>query len=166
MSEYEQLTESEQVTRYRDVHKRLYYPEGAISEPEFILPAPVLELEPEPEPLWVVQLKKDAARAAVRGKRVFVGNCITAVCAYYKIPRLDLVSQRRHRSIVRPRQVAMYLARKLTPYSLPEIGKKFGDRDHTTVLWAIRQVTALMQTDAQLFHDVEAIEESILGGAA
>lgn len=156
-SEYET-----QYVRYRDARERLWNPIGAIPEQEFILPEPE-PVEPEPEPQWVSILKRDAVRATLRSRHVFIGDCIKAVCTYYKISKLELISQRRHRSVVRPRQIAMYLSRKLTPHSLPEIGKRFGGRDHTTVLWAIRQITRFMEIDDQLCMDIEIIEQSIVG---
>lgn len=67
-----------------------------------------------------------------------------AVAKYFDIPVKEMTSARRARHIARPRQVAMYLARELTPRSLPEIGRRFGWRDHTTVIHAIKQVERLM----------------------
>lgn len=78
----------------------------------------------------------------------------TTVAAYYRIPRLSMVSNRRSRAIARPRQIAMYLARELTPQSLPAIGYRFGGRDHTTVMHAIKQVEHLIATDGDYAHDV------------
>ena len=68
---------------------------------------------------------------------------------------------RRSRAVARPRQVAMYLAKQLTPRSLPEIGKKFGGRDHTTVMHAVRQIEKLSAEDRQLADDLEHIKRKI-----
>jgi chromosomal replication initiator protein len=70
----------------------------------------------------------------------------------------DLLSQRRHRSVVWPRQIGMYLAKNLTSRSLPEIGRRFGNRDHTTVLHAIRKVEQLMADDTTLKEEVELLK--------
>ena len=73
----------------------------------------------------------------------------------YKLKISDLLSKRRSRSIARPRQVAMYLAKELTNHSLPEIGESFGGRDHTTVLHACRKVRELELTDKELQRDLK-----------
>lgn len=69
------------------------------------------------------------------------------VASSFGISLLDMSSDRRMRSISRPRQVAMYLARHLTKYSLPQIGRRFGGRDHTTILYAVNHITDLMIED-------------------
>jgi chromosomal replication initiator protein len=85
------------------------------------------------------------------------------VSDYYKIKVADMYSQKRTRAIARPRQVAMWLARELTPHSLPEIGEAFGGRDHTTVLHACRTVTDLRGKDGQLNNDLHILLQSIRG---
>lgn len=87
-----------------------------------------------------------------------VGIVLDAVCRHYVITRADILSARRTANIVRPRQVAIYLARKLTLQSLPKIGRRFGGRDHTTVLHSIRQIEIKMVADPELNAAVEAIE--------
>lgn len=79
-------------------------------------------------------------------------------CQHYGVTRQDLLSARRNRVIVLPRQVAMYLCKMLTPRSLPEIGRRFGDRDHTTVLHAVRKVEKLLDSDTQVAEDVETLK--------
>lgn len=86
-----------------------------------------------------------------------------AVVAHYPVGRTDLISARRTADVVRPRQVAMYLAKKLTLRSLPEIGRAFGGRDHTTVLHAVRKIGALMETDPALKEVVETIRQGLEG---
>ena len=71
----------------------------------------------------------------------------------------DMVSARRARAVARPRQVAMFLAKQLTGSSLPEIGKKFGNRDHTTVMHACARITELMQSDSVLAEDVDLLRK-------
>lgn len=85
------------------------------------------------------------------------------VADYYKIKVAEMYSQRRTRAIARPRQVAMWLARELTPHSLPEIGDAFGGRDHTTVLHACRTIIDLRSKDGQLNNDLHILLQSIKG---
>jgi chromosomal replication initiator protein len=86
--------------------------------------------------------------------RVRIDDILKIVGRHYNVARADLLSPRRARSIVRPRQVGMYLAKKLTPRSLPEIGRRFGGRDHSTVLHAVRKIEELMLVDDQLAREV------------
>ena len=77
--------------------------------------------------------------------RVRIDDILKVVGRHYNVARADLLSPRRARSVVVPRQIGMYLAKKLTPRSLPEIGRRFGGRDHSTVLHAVRKIEELMQ---------------------
>ncbi|GAA3896368.1 chromosomal replication initiator protein DnaA [Halomonas cibimaris] len=90
---------------------------------------------------------------ALQDKQVGVDNIQRTVAEYYKIKVADLLSKRRSRSVARPRQVAMALAKELTNHSLPEIGDAFGGRDHTTVLHACRKVRALQEENADIRED-------------
>ncbi len=90
---------------------------------------------------------------ALQAKLVTIENIQKTVAEYYKIRVADLLSKRRSRSITRPRQVAMALAKELTSHSLPEIGDAFGGRDHTTVLHACRKVTELREADTRIDED-------------
>ena len=83
------------------------------------------------------------------------------VAGYYAIPVEEMTSQRRARTITGPRQVAMYLTRELTPKSLPDIGRLFGGRDHTTVLHAIRSISGRMERDHEFAESVETIRHRI-----
>ena len=85
------------------------------------------------------------------------------VSDYYKIKVADMYSQKRTRAIARPRQVAMWLSRELTPHSLPEIGEAFGGRDHTTVLHACRTITDLRTKDGPLNNDLHVLLQTIKG---
>jgi len=98
---------------------------------------------------------KEALRdlLVLQDKLVSVDNIQKTVAEYYKIRVADLLSPRRTRSITRPRQVAMALAKELTSHSLPEIGQSFGGRDHTTVLHACRKVTELKESDLRIAED-------------
>lgn len=82
-----------------------------------------------------------------------------AVASHYEIPLLEMRSDRRARAVARPRQVAMFLAKELTLHSLPTIGKHFGNRDHTTVLHAIRVVSKLSKSDPAMARDVRTLRE-------
>ncbi|HBF08170.1 MAG TPA: chromosomal replication initiator protein DnaA [Gammaproteobacteria bacterium] len=90
---------------------------------------------------------------AVQDRQVSVENIQKVVAEYYKIKVADLHSKRRSRSVARPRQVAMAIAKELTSHSLPEIGDAFGGRDHTTVLHACRKVEELSQSDPDISED-------------
>ena len=92
---------------------------------------------------------------ALQDRLVSVDNIQRVVAEYYKIKVADLHSKRRSRSVARPRQVAMYLAKELTNHSLPEIGDAFGGRDHTTVLHACRKIKELLDSDADIREDVK-----------
>lgn len=98
---------------------------------------------------------KEALRdlLALQDKLVTVDNIQRTVAEYYKIKVVDLLSKRRNRSVARPRQTAMTLAKELTNHSLPEIGDAFGGRDHTTVLHACRMINELRQSDADIEED-------------
>ena len=87
---------------------------------------------------------------AVHDRMITIENIQKLVADYYQLRVADLLSKRRTRSIARPRQMAMFLAKNLTEHSLPEIGNAFGGRDHTTVLHACRRIEALCETDGRL----------------
>lgn len=90
-------------------------------------------------------------------RRITIDEIQRAVCEYYRIDRSEMSSKRRARAVVRPRQVAMYLAKVMTPRSYPEIGRKFGGRDHSTVIHAVRLVEGLRQQDSDMDNDVRAL---------
>ena len=102
-----------------------------------------------------VDFAKEALRdlLAVQNKLITLENIQKTVADYYRIKVADLLSTRRSRSIARPRQVAMALAKELTQHSLPEIGQAFGGRDHTTVMHACRKIAELRESDASLDED-------------
>jgi chromosomal replication initiator protein len=102
-----------------------------------------------------IDLAREALRdlLALQDKLVTIGNIQKVVVEYYKIRMSDLSSARRNRTITRPRQIAMALAKELTSHSLPEIGEAFGGRDHTTVLHAYRKVKELREEDFRIKED-------------
>ena len=90
---------------------------------------------------------------AAHDKQVTIENIQKTVAEYFKIRVNDLLSSKRNRTIARPRQIAMSLAKELTSHSLPEIGNAFGGRDHTTVLYATRKVAELKESDTRIAED-------------
>ena len=90
-------------------------------------------------------------------KRITIDEIQRTVCQFYRIDRSEMSSKRRARAVVRPRQVAMYLAKVLTPRSYPEIGRKFGGRDHSTVIHAVRLIEDLRTRDADMDGDVRSL---------
>ncbi len=96
-------------------------------------------------------------------RRITIDEIQRKVAEHYNLRLSDMHSARRARNVARPRQVAMYLSKILTARSLPEIGRKFGGRDHTTVMHAIRKVEELMGDDAQIAQDVEVVRRALTG---
>jgi chromosomal replication initiator protein len=94
-------------------------------------------------------------------KRVKIEDIQRVVARQYNVSRADLLSSRRTANVVRPRQVAMYLAKTLTLRSLPEIGRRFGGRDHTTVLHAVRKIENLVNTDTGLAQEIELLKRQL-----
>jgi chromosomal replication initiator protein len=94
-------------------------------------------------------------------KRVRIEDIQRIVARHYNVSRQELVSNRRTRVIVKPRQVAMYLSKTMTPRSFPEIGRRFGGRDHTTVLHAVRKIEELISSDQKLSHEIELLRRLI-----
>jgi len=91
-------------------------------------------------------------------KRVRIEDIQRMVARQYNVSRADLLSSRRTANVVRPRQIAMYLAKTLTLRSLPEIGRRFGGRDHTTVLHAVRKIEGLVDTDTALAEEIDLLK--------
>jgi len=94
-------------------------------------------------------------------RRVKIEDIQRVVARQYNVSRADLLSSRRTANVVRPRQVAMYLAKTLTLRSLPEIGRRFGGRDHTTVLHAVRKIENLVSTDNALAEEIELLKRQL-----
>jgi chromosomal replication initiator protein len=106
-------------------------------------------------------LLSDLLRASER--RVTVEEIQRHVCEHYNLRKSDLLSDRRSRAIARPRQVAMYLAKHLTTRSLPDIGRRFGGRDHTTVMHAVKKISELYESDAAVREDVDILRCNLVG---
>ncbi|MEO8757944.1 MAG: chromosomal replication initiator protein DnaA [Devosia sp.] len=115
------------------------------------------------EPITVALAERtlaDLVRAR-EARRVRIEDILRIVSRHYKVPRNELLSSRRSRDVVRPRQIAMYLAKSLTSRSLPEIGRRFGGRDHTTVLHSVRKVEQMMKDDGDLCQEIELLKRML-----
>lgn len=151
------LTEIEQ--NYLRIRRRFFNPPP-------LPPAPVEPPTPPPPP---AEFTRDQAlllaileRAPHSGKHLMpIERVIRAVCGYYGVKRRDLVSESRLAYIVHPRQITMHLCRRLTGRSLPEIGRRLGNRDHTTVLHGDRKIAALRLTDAVLDAELRELEAAL-----
>ncbi len=116
---------------------------------------PIVEQEEEAEPVEVVVLPLPAPKLTIDAIK-------RAVCQHYGISNTDIMSDHRHRKVVRPRQVAIYLCRKHTTRSYPEIGRKFGGRDWTTCIHARRRVEEMISSNPEIAKDVAELEEFLL----
>jgi chromosomal replication initiator protein len=108
----------------------------------------------------------DVAEQAIRDllhgqepRRIKIDEILKVISRHYGVSKSDLLSERRHRSVVWPRQIGMYLAKQLTSRSLPEIGRRFGGRDHTTVLHAIRKIESHLAGNPRLKDELEEIKK-------
>ena len=115
------------------------------------------------------QLTIETAEVAIRDlvrvrdpKRVKIEDIQKLVANHYQVSRADILSSRRTANVVRPRQIAMYLAKILTLRSLPEIGRRFGGRDHTTVLHAVRKIDTMTTSDSALSEELELLKRMLL----
>lgn len=105
------------------------------------------------------EVLRDLLRA--NDRRITIEDIQKRVAEHYNIRLADMHSPRRARSVARPRQVAMYLAKQLTTRSLPEIGRKFGGRDHTTVMHAVRKIDELRAADPGLSEDIDLLKRML-----
>lgn len=112
-----------------------------------------------------VEICKDALKdlLSVSNGQITVENIQKTVADYYKIKVADMYSKRRPANIALPRQIAMYIAKELTQKSLPEIGDLFGGRDHTTVLHAVRKISAARSKNSELNHALHVLEQTLKG---
>ncbi len=114
-------------------------------------------------------LAVETAEAAIRDlvrphepKRIKIEDIQKLVASHFNVSRADILSSRRTASVVRPRQIAMYLSKVLTLRSLPEIGRRFGGRDHTTVLHAVRKIEALATSDGTLSEEIDLLKRMLM----
>ena len=110
----------------------------------------------------------EAAEAAIQDlvrprepKRVKIEDIQKLVASHYNVTKADILSARRTANVVRPRQIAMYPRQDADPRSLPEIGRRFGGRDHTTVLHAVRKIEALVGSDGRLSEEIELLKRML-----
>jgi chromosomal replication initiator protein len=117
----------------------------------------------------IARLTLDEAQSILRPhlsvteKKVTVDTIQRTVAEHYALKKEDMLSERRARAVARPRQVAMWLAKQITTRSLPDIGRRFGGRDHTTVLHAVRRIEQLKQEDASLARDLDVLLRKLRG---
>ena len=112
-----------------------------------------------------IEFTKEALKdlLSLQAKLVTIENIQKTVADYYKLRMADLLSKRRSRSVARPRQVAMALAKELTTHSLPEIGDAFGGRDHTTVMHACKRIKALRDSERRMSEDYSNLLRTLAG---
>jgi chromosomal replication initiator protein len=108
---------------------------------------------------FVAEVLANILRANQR--RISIDEIQTRVSDHYRIRKAEMTSARRAREVARPRQVAMYLSKQLTPRSLPEIGRRFGGRDHTTVIHAVKQIEKLRAQDPELDSDIRLLTRQL-----
>jgi hypothetical protein len=117
-----------------------------------IKPQPKKIIPPEPEIIWPAIPMPD---------KMTIARIQKGVAKAYAVTVLDLQSVRRTHDVVMPRQIAMWIAKALTPHSLPEIGRRFGNRDHTTALHAVRKIDNMMRRDPKFASEVIALKNTI-----
>ena len=96
-----------------------------------------------------------------QNRQIMIEDVLRTISGHFNVTKQDILSSRRHKTIVYPRQIGMYLAKVLTTRSLPEIGRKFGGRDHTTVLHAVRKIEKLIKTDPTIKESITTLENSL-----
>lgn len=150
-------------------HHREYAPPELLGR---LLPVDTRPAKPaDPKPAAVVvfpaPMKRDFTPTDRRRSRgglsayPSIGLIVSVVAKFYGVRAFDIISQRRTQDIVLPRHICMYLAHEVTPRSLPMIGRQIGHRDHTTVLFAVRKIRALIEENERLRDEVQVIEMQI-----
>ena len=152
---------------FKAVRARLRNPPNAVpdlgidlrrkDEPEAVAP-----YTPLPAFTEIIPLPVEMTATPSDERKIKVREIQDAVCEHFDIALIDLLSHRKTVVLSLPRQIAMYLAKTLTPRSLPEIGRYFDGRDHTTVLHAVRKIDRKLQTDVELTENIQAIKTKIL----
>lgn len=121
----------------------------------------ISDLMPEANETWTAIAPRPPQPRPARPLHPSVRDIQIAVCQHYDVKLMDMMSLRRTADIVKPRQIAMYLAKTMTLRSLPDIGRRFGGRDHTTALHAVRKMESLIQLDGDIAHDIATITTKI-----
>ena len=159
-------TEADMIKSYREAKARLWQgkpiPIAKVVEQQ--PPSPQFTCAPfiPPKPMFVRFTVMPATlvlmAAAMPPRAPTIAEIVTAVSRKFNIPEIDILSERRTRTVVIPRMVAMYLARTVTKKSLPQIGKFIGGRDHTTCLHAARRIACLRAADPELDRTITELE--------
>jgi hypothetical protein len=149
----------------REERRSFEIPNTPFGIPKWRQPDRFYTINPEPywRQMWFYDLVFTPPINTRTERVVTVLDVRDATAAHFGLTLAELVSERRDHKVVRPRQIAMHLAKKLTSRSLPEIGRRFGGRDHTTVLHAVKLIERLQVENAQIGADVEAIRKKVLG---
>jgi chromosomal replication initiation ATPase DnaA len=109
-------------------------------------------------------VKAAQADAEIRSMAIIpIGAILSACAVFYDVPISSLFAEHRSKDVVKTRQIAMYLAKELTPRSLPDIGRRIGGRDHTTVLHGVRKIAALIKSDPGLAAELATVRARIVG---
>lgn len=133
-------------------------------------PVPVIIIEPAVEPelppppvetAWITAIEEVVIEDAPDPKGPSVKDIKRCVARHFNLSLADLESPRKFAKIVKPRQIAFYLARKLTTRSFPDIGRRFGGKDHTTILHACKIVARRMEADPKLAQTIRCLEEQL-----
>lgn len=145
--------------------KRILFPRVPTPEPQPIFPQPVVTRE------TFLKSGRHLGLAALRGgpipiNALTVDRILRVISRHFGVSVLDIISHRRFRVVSRPRQVACYLARHMTPLSTPAIARRIGNRDHTTIMIAVRTMSAMLEKDEVLAARVEAIRRELEGRIA
>ena len=96
-----------------------------------------------------------------QNRQIMIEDVLRTISGHFNVTKQDILSSRRHKTIVYPRQIGMYLAKVLTTRSLPEIGRKFGGRDHTTVMHAVKKIESLISVDEKLKKQISHLKKTI-----
>lgn len=134
-----------------------------VERPAPVEPTAPIEVEPAPKRPTSMQKWLDKFEPLPEPTYPTIQRIKQCVCDHFKVSIVDMDSARRTADIVMPRHIGIYLARKLTPRSFPDITRKFGRRDHTTGIFAAQKIERLLKTDANLAATIEAIEAQIGG---
>jgi hypothetical protein len=144
------------VEEYHAQHKARLERLGARPiKPEPVKQEPAIEFTLKQKPIWFT------IEDSPPPPDLLVSDVTRAVCKYFEITNTAITGERRTHNIVYPRQIAMFLARRYTTKSLPEIGRRFGGRDHTTVLHGARKIESEVRADWQVAYDVAHIEAAL-----
>jgi chromosomal replication initiation ATPase DnaA len=155
-------TEAKAAERRRAFHRSIEEKAAAlkIAKPAIRTAEPSAPIQTDGYRVWFHVLPDDDAPRHPK-----IAEIQNAVAKYFLLTQADLCSQRLDQAVVRPRQIAAYLCKELTLQPLTEIGRRFGGRDHSTILYAVRKIERLMRTDAAVALDVATLTERIAGAA-